>query len=93
MQRPWGGAEMEDQKEAQRRHGKSCARRTLRVMVGAWLFSEGRKDKRGKAISLDFSFSKTPSLLPGGEGVGGWGSRAEAGSSPSTAPTTQTGTG
>lgn len=71
MQRPWGGAELEDQKGAQRRNGKSCARRTLRVRVGAWLFPEGRKDKRGKAISLDFSFSKAPSLLPGGEGVGG----------------------
>lgn len=62
-----------------------------------WLFPEGDRKpwKRWehKAFSLDFSFSKTPSLFPGGEGVGVWGSRAETGSCPSTAPPAQADTG
>lgn len=73
---------MEDRKGAQRRNGKSWVRRTLQAMVGAWLFPEGTrehgKDKTSEAVSLDFSFSKTPSLLPGGEGAGRMGIKSRS---------------
>lgn len=57
------------------RNGKSWIRKTLQATGRAGLHPEGNRepweDKGSKVCSLDFSFSKTPSLLPGGEGVGG----------------------
>lgn len=42
---------------------------------------------------MKFLFFKDPYWLPGGEGVGRQGLRAEVGSSPSAAPTAQAGAG